>query len=66
MADPKTFRVRRKQDGWVSEPITQEQAEGIAGWPGDYEKLPEVKPLVVKAEPVAAPRTAAADTKSEG
>jgi hypothetical protein len=39
-----TFRLQHKQSGFITDPITEEQAKDIAGYPGDYEKLDEVKP----------------------
>lgn len=62
-----TFRMTRKQDGFITEPITEAQAKGIAGYPGEWTKLAEVKPIVhreevapkakAKPKPAAKPRS---------
>jgi hypothetical protein len=38
MPDP-TFLIRHKQDGSTFGPLTQKQAEGIANYPEDFEKV---------------------------
>lgn len=59
MTDKPTFRLRRKQDGFITEPITAEQAKTLAGYPADFERVDEVKPLVVKDKASPAPRAPA-------
>jgi hypothetical protein len=41
MADDK-FLIRRKQDNSVFGPLSQKEADGLAGYPEDFEKLPTV------------------------
>lgn len=62
-----TFRIRHKQSGFITEPITAEQAKGIAGYPGDFDKIVPPKPLVVKEASAkkAAPRKPATGSKGK-
>lgn len=56
MAD--TFKLRHKVTGFITEPVTAEQAKTIANL-SDYEKIVPPKPLIVKeagAKKPAAPR----------
>lgn len=48
MADEKKFNLLRKQDGVMVGPVTASEAADLAGYPADFEKVPEPKPLVIK------------------
>jgi hypothetical protein len=54
MADK--FLIKRKQDGFVFGPLTTEEANEIAGYPGEFEKLPDM----------SKPSRAGYDTENDG
>lgn len=39
------FRLKRKQDGFVTDFLTEEQASKLAGYPEDFDKVEEPKPI---------------------
>jgi len=61
------FQLHRKQDGFTTDFITEEQAKGIAGYAeGEYEKLEPYKPLEVEDdEPGPADTTAGESTRGD-